>query len=55
MYPPIPWELVANPLGSAKHTSGTTALRKSAVNFNNKVMSRWKHKGKIVHVLPVKV
>jgi len=26
MYPRIPLELVANPMGSAEHTSGTTAL-----------------------------
>ena len=26
MYPRIPWELVANPLGSAEHTFGTTVL-----------------------------
>jgi hypothetical protein len=26
MYPRIPWELVADPLGSAEHTLGTTAL-----------------------------
>jgi len=27
MYPRIPWELVADPLGSAEHTLGSTALR----------------------------
>jgi len=27
MYPRIPWELVVDTLGSAKDTSGTTALR----------------------------
>ena len=27
MYPKIPWELVADPLISAKHTSGTTFLK----------------------------
>jgi hypothetical protein len=26
MYPRIPWELVADPLGSAKHMMGTTEL-----------------------------
>jgi len=26
MYPRIPWELVADPLGSAEHNVGTTAL-----------------------------
>jgi len=26
MYPRIPWELVADPLGSVEHTLGTTAL-----------------------------
>ena len=26
MYPRIPWELAADPLRSAKHTLGTTAL-----------------------------
>jgi hypothetical protein len=29
MYPWIPWELVADPKGSAEHTSGTTALEKT--------------------------
>jgi len=55
MHPLIPWELVADPLGSAEYTSGTTALRQSALNFKSKGMSRWKHEGKLVHVLPVKV
>ena len=55
MHPVIPSEMVADPLGSAEHTSGTTALRKSTVTFKSKGMSRWKHKGKLVHVLPVKV
>jgi len=27
MYPRKPWELVADPLGSAEHTLGTTGLR----------------------------
>ena len=26
MYPWIPWEMVADPLGSAEHTLGTTGL-----------------------------
>ena len=26
MYPRIPWELAVDPLGSVKHTLGTTAL-----------------------------
>jgi hypothetical protein len=26
MYPRIPWELIVDPLGSAEHTLGTTAL-----------------------------
>jgi hypothetical protein len=26
MYPPIPWELVADPLGSEQHILGTTGL-----------------------------
>jgi hypothetical protein len=26
MYPWIPWELVADPLGSTEHTFGTTGL-----------------------------
>ena len=29
MYPRIPWELVADALGSVEHTSGTTSLRYS--------------------------
>jgi hypothetical protein len=27
LYPQIPWELVAGPLGSAEHTFGTTATQ----------------------------
>ena len=33
MYPRIPWELVADPLGSAEHTLGTTALEQRFSNF----------------------
>jgi len=27
MYPRIPWELVTDPLGSAEHNFGSTAIR----------------------------
>ena len=27
MYPCLPWELVVEPLGSAKHTLGTTSVQ----------------------------
>jgi len=36
MYPRIPWELVADPLESAEHTLGTTALVCStSLQFSN--------------------
>jgi len=35
MYPRIPWELVAFLLGSAEHTSGTTALYSYSINLSS--------------------
>jgi len=35
MYPWIPWEMVADPLGSAEHTVGTTGVEGKVVSpFN---------------------
>jgi hypothetical protein len=34
MYPRIPWELVANPFGSAEHTFGTTGVEGWSVCFS---------------------
>jgi hypothetical protein len=33
MYPPIPWEMVTDPLGSAEHNLGTTGL---AYNYTSR-------------------
>jgi len=33
MYPWIPWEIVADPIGSAEHTLGTTALTRCLVEL----------------------
>jgi hypothetical protein len=35
MYPRIPWELVADPVRSAEHTLGTTALVDEKVHKDN--------------------
>jgi hypothetical protein len=35
MYPQIPWELVAVLLGSAEHTSGTTALCSYSIHLSS--------------------
>ena len=33
MYPRIPWKLVANPFGSAKHTLGTPGISDVALEY----------------------
>jgi hypothetical protein len=40
MYPRIPWELVADPLGSAEHTLGTTALARRRPDATKEILSR---------------
>ena len=34
MYSRIPWELLADPMGSTEHTSGTTDLEESVFGVN---------------------
>jgi len=47
MYLRIPWELVADPMGKAKHTLGTTALD---VWLNNRCLCCETHE--IAHIKP---
>jgi hypothetical protein len=37
MYPRIPWELVADPLGSTEHSMGTTALERHSLLLTHPV------------------
>jgi hypothetical protein len=41
MYPQLPWELVADPLGSAEHTLGITAPGQMVKQHYDKFLSAW--------------
>jgi len=41
MYPQLSWELVADPLGSAEHTLGTTAPGQMVKQHYDRFLSAW--------------